>query len=69
MSIHTWDEHLAREARHQARIEAAFDEVDACEQSGDGRQGLWSLRRAAQLSGGLPPAYLVLRARWARELG
>jgi hypothetical protein len=67
MFIQTWDEHVAREARHQARIDALFDRADACERAGDFERGLEWLRRADQLSGGLPPAYLALRAQWARD--
>jgi hypothetical protein len=29
-----WDAHAAREARHQARIEAAFDQADAHARAG-----------------------------------
>jgi hypothetical protein len=67
MFFQTWDEHVAREARHQARIEAAFDRADACERLGDFNRALEWLVRADRLSGGLPPAYRELRARWAQE--
>jgi hypothetical protein len=67
MFFQTWDEHVAREARHQARIEAAFDRADACERLGDFNRGLEWLVRADRLGGGLPPAYRELRARWVQE--
>jgi hypothetical protein len=67
MFIQTWDEHVEREARHQARIELAFDQADACERLGDFKRGLQWLSRADRLAGGLPPAYHALRQRWAQE--
>jgi hypothetical protein len=67
MFYQTWDEHIAREARHQARIEAAFDQADAWERLDDRREALKWLRKADRLSGGLPPAYAALRASWSQE--
>lgn len=63
-----WDEQVAREGRHQARIETAFDRAEGCERFGDFGQALGWLDTADRLSGGLPQAYLALRFRWAREL-
>jgi hypothetical protein len=67
MFIQTWDEYVAREARHHARVEAMFNRADACERVGDFALGLEWLRKADRLAGGLPPTYLDLRERWARE--
>lgn len=63
-----WDGRVAREAAHQARIEAAFDRVDAYERLGDLECALAWLARAEELAGDLPPAYRAQRARWAPEL-
>ena len=63
-----WDGLVAREVSHQARIEAAFDRVDACERLGDFGRALAWLERAEELAGGLPPAHGAQRARWARRL-
>jgi len=60
-----WDEIVAREARHQEVVEAAFDRAEAYERVGEIEQALEWLNRAAALSGGLPPAYRARRARWA----
>jgi hypothetical protein len=65
-SDHEWDERLAREVRRQAGIETAF--IRLTRASGRRlRQALEWLEAADLLSGGLPPAYLALRSRWARE--
>jgi tetratricopeptide (TPR) repeat protein len=61
-----WDERIAREARHQEVIEASFDRAEAYQRLGDFEQALEWLDRAAVASGGLPPAYRAVRARWAR---
>lgn len=61
-----WDEHVARELRHQQVIEASFDRAEAYQRLGDFALALQWLDRAAALSGGLPPAYWAKRARWAR---
>jgi hypothetical protein len=63
-----WDGRVAREVAHQARIEAAFDRVDACERLGDFECALGWLERAEELCGGLPAVYSAQRARWARQL-
>jgi hypothetical protein len=60
-----WDDHVAREVRHQEVIEASFDRAEAYARVGDIEQALAWLDRAATLSGGLPPAYRARRARWA----
>jgi hypothetical protein len=60
-----WDERVAREVEHQARIEATFDRADACERLGDFEHALAWLHRADALSGGLSPTYLAKRARLA----
>jgi tetratricopeptide (TPR) repeat protein len=59
------DERLAREMRHQEVIEASFDRAEAYGRVGDFERALEWLDRAAELSGGLPPAYRTQRARWA----
>jgi hypothetical protein len=63
-----WDGLVAREVSHQARIEAAFDRMDACARLGDLECALDWLGRAEELGGGLSPAYRVQRARWAHQL-
>lgn len=61
-----WYEHVWREARHQELIEATFDRAEAYERLGDFNKAVEWLDRAAAISGDLPPAYRVRRARWAR---
>jgi signal transduction histidine kinase len=63
-----WDGRVAREVAQQARIEAAFDRVDACGRLGDFERALEWLERAEELAGGLSPAYSAQRARWAGQL-
>ena len=63
-----WDEHVRREAQHQARIEAAYDFADACHRLGEYEQALRSLDRADALSGGPSPAGHAQRLRLARAL-
>jgi hypothetical protein len=67
LDVQLWDEHVAREVGHQARIEKAFDRAEAYERFGDFKQALEWLDQADLLGGGLPPAYLALRARWASQ--
>jgi hypothetical protein len=64
----TWNERVALEQDHQARIEAAFDRADAYAAFGDFERALKWLARADALTGGLSPAYRAERAHWAREL-
>ena len=59
-----WDAHVAREASHEARIEAAFDRSEAHALAGDFEHALESLSEAEDLGGGLPDAYVELRERW-----
>ncbi len=61
-----WDEHVGREAQHQELIEATFDRAEAYARLGDFEHALEWLDRAAALSGDLPPAYQMKRARWSR---
>jgi hypothetical protein len=63
-----WDAHVAREARHQARVEAAFDQADAHARAGSLEHALEWLSEAEDLCGGLPDAYVVLRKRWIASL-
>ena len=63
-----WEVGVAREARHEAMIEAAFDRVDECERHGEFALALEWLTRAEALGGGLPPAYDAKRAQYSREL-
>ena len=63
-----WDDHIAREAEHQARIERAFDRSEAFEGLGDHEQALAWLDKADAMSGGLSPQYQAKRARFAGEL-
>ena len=62
-----WDEHVAREARHQEVIEASFDRAEAYERLGDFEHALEWLDRVAALAGGLTPAYRARRARCERS--
>jgi hypothetical protein len=61
-----WDERVAREVQHQEVIEASFDRAEAYGRLGDFEHALEWLDRAAVASGGLPEAYRVQRAHWAR---
>lgn len=61
-----WGEHVAREAKHQELIEAIFDRAEAHARLGDFERALEWIDRAAALSGDLPPAYQMKRARWNR---
>ena len=61
-----WDEHVAREARHQELIEATFDRAEAYARLGDLEHAVEWLDRAATLSGDLPPHFRAKRARWDR---
>ena len=63
-----WDERIAREARYEALIEAAFDQADAHASEGNLERALEALSEAEDLSGGLPDAYLERRRRWISEL-
>ena len=61
-----WDEHVGREAKHQELIEATFDRAEAYARLGDFEHAVEWVDRAAALSGDLPPAYQMKRARWSR---
>lgn len=63
-----WDRRVAREAEHQARIEAAFDWADEHDRLGDVARALEWLDKASALSGGLTPAYREKRLRLSREV-
>lgn len=63
-----WDERVAREVEHQARIETAFDRADALERLGYVERALEWLDEADALSGALSPAYRAKRARLAAEV-
>jgi hypothetical protein len=63
-----WDRRVAREAAHQARIEAAFDWADAFDRLGDVELALEWLDHAAALSGGLTPSYREKRLRLSRRV-
>ena len=63
-----WDERVAIEVRRQRLIEAAFDRSDAHARLGDDRHALDWLDRAAALSGGLSPAYRLVRTRLTRRI-
>jgi hypothetical protein len=67
-NLRAWDEDVAREVRHQARIEEAFDRFDEFERLGCTAQALDWLDAAEELAGGLPPLYRAKRARFARKL-
>jgi hypothetical protein len=61
-----WDEHVAREAKHQELIEATFDRAEAHARLGDFERAVEWVDRAAALSGDLPQVYQMKRARWSR---
>jgi hypothetical protein len=63
-----WDEHVARQASYEARIEAAFDRADAHADAGHFEQALESLSEAEDLAGGLPDEYIELREAWIGSL-
>jgi hypothetical protein len=63
-----WDAHVAREARHEARIEAAFDQAEADARAGNLKEALGWLSQAEDLAGGLPDEYVELRKRWIASL-
>jgi hypothetical protein len=63
-----WDTTVAREVRHEARIEAAFDEADAHALAGRLERALEALSEAEDLGGGLPNYYIALRKRWIASL-
>jgi hypothetical protein len=62
------DERVAREARHEALIEAAFDRADAYSRDGNLERALEWLSEAENLGGGLPDAYVEQRRSWIRDL-
>jgi hypothetical protein len=63
-----WDARIAREADHEARIEAAFDQADAHALAGTFERALEWLSEAEDLGGGLPAAYIELRKGWIASL-
>ena len=63
-----WERRVAREAEHQAGIEAAFDRADAFDRLGDLELALEWLDEADTLSGGLTPSYRAKRLRLRREV-
>lgn len=63
-----WDAKVAREARHEARIETAFDQADAHARAGNLEDALGWLSQAEDLGGGLPDEYIALRKRWIASL-
>ena len=63
-----WDEVVARQARYEARIEAAFDQADTHAAAGNLERALEALSEAEDLSGGLPDVYAERRKRWISEL-
>jgi hypothetical protein len=63
-----WDAHVARQARHEARTEAAFDQVDAHARAGNLKEALGWLSEAEDLAGELPDAYIELHRRWIASL-
>jgi hypothetical protein len=63
-----WDAKVAREGRHEARIETAFDQADAHARVGNLEDALGWLSQAEDLGGGLPDAYIALRKHWIASL-
>jgi hypothetical protein len=66
--LRAWDERVAHEAEHQARIEAAFDRADAFDRLGYPALALEWLDLAEAIGGGLPPLYRAKRAQLARAI-
>jgi hypothetical protein len=62
------DASIAREARHEARREEAFDRAEAHASAGQLERALESLSKAENLAGILPDAYIDLRERWIGAL-
>ena len=67
-SISLWNARVGHETRHEARIEAAFDQAEAYAMEGKLERALESLSEAEDLGGGLPDAYLELREWWIASL-
>jgi hypothetical protein len=63
-----WDERVAREAAHEGRIEAAFDEAEQHARAGTLESALEALSEAEDLAGGLPDEYIELRQHWISQL-
>jgi predicted Zn-dependent protease len=63
-----WDAQVAREARHETRIEAALDSAEAQARAGNLERALEFLSEAEDLAGGLPDLYLEKRKRWIESL-
>jgi len=63
-----WDGRVAREVAQQARIEAAFDRVDACGRLGDFGRALEWLERAEELAAGFGEGF-VFEVRGGLEAG
>jgi hypothetical protein len=63
-----WDAHVARQARHEARTEVAFDQAEAHARAGNLEDALGWLSEAEDLAGGLPDTYIELRERWISYL-
>jgi hypothetical protein len=59
-----WDARVAREAAHEARTEAAFDEAEEHAKAGNLESALEALSEAEDLAGGLPDEYIALREHW-----
>jgi hypothetical protein len=59
-----WDARVAREAAHEARTDAAFDEAEAHAGAGNLESALEALSEAEDLAGGLPHEYIELRQHW-----
>ncbi len=59
-----WDARVAREAAHEARTEAAFDEAEEHAGAGNLESALEALSEAEDLAGGLPDEYTRLREHW-----
>jgi hypothetical protein len=66
--LQLWDARVTREMRHEALIEAAFDQADAHAEVGELERALEWLSQAEDLAGGLPDAYLEQRRSWIRSL-
>jgi hypothetical protein len=59
-----WDARVAREAAHEARTDAAFDQAEEYASAGNLERALEALSEAEDLAGGLPDEYIALREHW-----
>jgi hypothetical protein len=62
------DVSIARQTRHEALIEAAFDQAEVHAREGNLERALEWLSEAENLAGGLPDVYVERRRLWIESL-